>query len=190
MRHRQALFPLGVLTLLAALTFWLNHAIQRDAPPPSGRDRHDPDFIVENFTLKHFDESGNLKHTMHAAKMVHYPDDDTTEVSRPNMSFTGRAEPTHVHANHARLSADGEEVVLIGDVVVVREAGKQRSPLNLMTSLLKVYPDEEIARTDAPVTVKQGNSVISGVGMDANNVTGVATLRSRVTGTISNKGRS
>ncbi len=188
MRPRsQTLFPLGVLTLLAALTFWLQYAIQPPEAARDGKNRHDPDFIIQNFTLKRFDQKGELQHTLTAEKMVHFPDDDSTVVTHPYVIFTGREEPTRVRANQALVSADGEEVVLVGDVLVTREGSAQREEMSLATSVLTVYPDDEISRTTAPVTLRRGKSVVNGVGLEANNITGIASLHSQVRGVIEPK---
>jgi hypothetical protein len=44
----SSLFPLAMLLLLAALTFWLNRVIQGEAP--RGPQRHDPDYWVEGIS--------------------------------------------------------------------------------------------------------------------------------------------
>lgn len=180
----QALFPLGVLTLLAALTFWLENAVHGPEARKDGKNRHDPDFIVENFTLKRFNAEGNLQHTLRAVKMIHYPDDDTTTVDQPDLAYTGGAEPARARAKQALVSPDGEQVVLVGDVVAVREAGDQGDATTLTTSVLTVFPDDEISRTGEPVTITRGRSVIHGVGLEANNLTGIASLLGQVRGTI------
>ena len=39
----SALFPLGLLGALAALTFWLSRAVELPEPDRSGQFRHDPE---------------------------------------------------------------------------------------------------------------------------------------------------
>lgn len=180
----QAIFPMAVLTLLAALTFWLERSIQPAQVHGDGKDRHDPDFIVENFIFKRLDPTGHLQHTLQAIKMTHYPDDDSTEVDRPRATMYGRDAPAHATGDKALVSSDGAEVVLIGNVLVRREASAKSEPVTLATSVLTVFPDDEIARTTEPVTLTQGSSVMHGVGLEADNVSGVFSLLSKVTGTV------
>ena len=86
MKDRGAsLFPLAMLVLLAALTFWLNRLIQDDKP--RGPQRHDPDYWVERFEVRRFDIDGQLQHTLVGDKLVHYPDDDTAIVTAPHISY-------------------------------------------------------------------------------------------------------
>jgi hypothetical protein len=58
MKDRFAsLFPLAMLVLLAALTFWLNRVIQGDNP--RGPQRHDPDYWVEHFEVRRFNPTAS-----------------------------------------------------------------------------------------------------------------------------------
>ncbi|MGH8721571.1 MAG: LPS export ABC transporter periplasmic protein LptC, partial [Burkholderiales bacterium] len=71
------LFPLVLMLALALLSFWLERAARQE-PAPSVLERHDPDYSVEQFTITDFSRAGAPESTLSAAKMVHYPDDDTT----------------------------------------------------------------------------------------------------------------
>lgn len=177
-----ALFPVGLLGLLAALTFWLEQATQ-EQPSRDGRSRHDPDFVVERFHVRRFDTEGTLQHSLVAQKMLHYPDDDSTEVVAPRLTYH-RTPPTVVTSDTAWLSADGKQVRLDGDVRVVREALGSRPATTIATSVLHIVPDDETARSDAPVTITQGRSIIAGTGLEADNKIQTAVLLGRVRGTI------
>jgi LPS export ABC transporter protein LptC len=52
-----------------------------------------------------------------------------------------------------------------------------------------VFPDDEVARTTAAVTITQGASIIRGVGMDADNKTQIYRLHNQVNSTIEKKQR-
>ncbi len=56
--------------------------------------------------------------------------------------------------------------------------------MTFASSELTVYPDDELARTSAPVTLTQGRSVVSGVGMEADNLKRIFQLHDRVRATI------
>lgn len=181
MRDRIAsLFPLLLVILLAAMSFWLNRIIQGDNP--QGPARHDADYIVEQFSVRRFDINGELQNTVTAEKMLHYPDDNTTEVSLPHVSYH-KAPPTDIFARAALISHDGKQIDLIDDVRVIRQTGNNEASL-METSKLSVFPDEERAQTQEPVVFTQGKSVIKGSGIDIDNKIGVVVLTGRVTGTI------
>ena len=177
-----SLFPLAMLVLLAALTFWLNRVIEDDRT--RGPQRHDPDYWVERFEVRRFDSDGKLQHTLVADRLLHYPDDDTTIVTAPAITYHQQA-PSEVTARMAYIGKDGKEVDLVDNVRVVRHSATGDSPPTVLeTRALKVFPDDEKARSRDPVLVTQGDSVMRGSGLDLDNKSGITVLHGRVTGTF------
>jgi lipopolysaccharide export system protein LptC len=177
-----SLFPLAMLVLLAALTFWLNRVVQSDNP--QGPLRHDPDYWVERFELRRFDIEGKLQHTLVADSLLHYPDDDTTIVATPHITYH-QQNPAEIFARMAYIGRDGKEVDLTDEVRVIRHGAKDGVPPTVLeTRTLKVFPDEERGHTSDPVVITQGMSVIHGSGLDIDNRSGITVLRGRVTGTL------
>lgn len=183
-RNVQQALPLLILILLVGLTMWLERATRVDDRPSSGKSRHDPDVIVDNFTVRRFDPSGQVQHTLTAQQLRHYPDDDTTELDKPLLLYRGKQSPTRISAERALLMKDGNEAILRDNVRVLREASPGNPEMTLETSVLNVYPDDEIARTDKPVKLTQGKSVAHGVGMVADRVKQTYILESRVKATL------
>jgi lipopolysaccharide export system protein LptC len=64
------------------------------------------------------------------------------------------------------VTRDGEEAFFHGDVLVVRAATAEREQLQVRTDYLHVLAEQNIARTDRAVTITEGRSVLSGVGME------------------------
>jgi lipopolysaccharide export system protein LptC len=188
MRHRGSPLPLIIVGALVGLSFWLQSVSEVPAGDRSGRGRHDPDFIVENFTLRRFDTAGELQHTLVSQRMEHFPDDDSTHVDKPQVTFHSTP-PMRLSADTARLSKDAKEVRLEGNVRLVRSGGKDATGMDTVvaTSMLDVFPDEERARSDAPVTITQGRSIVNGTGLTADNRVKIITLGGPVRGTIERK---
>ncbi|MCX7161691.1 MAG: LPS export ABC transporter periplasmic protein LptC [Betaproteobacteria bacterium] len=183
MKDRAAsLFPLAMLVLLAALTFWLNRVIQGDSP--RGPLRHDPDYWVERFEVRRFDPEGKLQHTLVADKLLHYADDDTTVVTTPHITYHQQP-PSEITARMAYVGQDGKEVDLVDDVRVIRHGAAGDSPPTVIeTRTLKVFPDDEKGRSSDPVVITRGRSFMKGSGLDIDNRSGITVLRGRVTGTL------
>ena len=159
-----ALFPLLVLGALAAATFWLEQAGQSDPGAPRAKDRHDADFWVDGVHMRGFDTSGALHHELTANRLEHYPDDDTTMVIEPRLNYLENRRMSAT-ARRAWVDRQGDHVLLEGDVEVIRPGEKPGSPETVATTTrLHVMPDEEKAHTDVPVTIRQGQSVITGQG--------------------------
>ncbi len=82
MTRFSQLFPLLLLAVLAGLTFWLDQAVQ-EGVHGNGAERHDPDYIAEKIIAHRMDANGDIKHTLYAERMTHYPDDDSTHLVSP-----------------------------------------------------------------------------------------------------------
>lgn len=178
----SVLFPLLVAGVLAALSYWLEIASRQPLALES-RARHDPDYTIEDFELRRYSPEGALQHTLRARFLQHFPDDDSTEVLSPWMVWH-RTPPTTVSAQKARMDGEGKHIRLQEDVRVVRGAANGKEDTVLLTSSLDVFPDDEIVRTREAVTIRQGPSVVTGVGLEANHQTGIAVLDGPVRGTF------
>jgi lipopolysaccharide export system protein LptC len=178
------LLPLLLLTLLAALTFWLENVTHIEDGRSDGKGRHDPDFMVDNFTVRRYNLSGNIQYVLTAPRMLHYTDDDSTEVGSPKMTYYNDDRRTRVTAGKAWLSKEGKEIRLFDDVVLVREAMPDSAELVVTTGELLVYPDDDIARSNQPVTITQGGSILTGSGLETDNRSHVFKLLGRARGII------
>ena len=176
------LFPLGLMLALALLTFYLERAVRDEEGHPALR-RHDPDYVVSNFTTTTFNRDGATEGVLSAARMVHYPDDDSTELVRPRLVQSKPAEPRlTVTADRGALSRDGDEIFLYDNVVLVREPEPGRPAARLTTSFLHVVRDRSLVRTDRHVDIVEDRRRLSGRGMEYNNELRSMVLRENVRG--------
>jgi lipopolysaccharide export system protein LptC len=179
-----AAFPFLLLAALAALTFWLDRVVQPPARAGDGASRHDPDYIVDNLSAFRTNVSGKAVYTLSAARMEHYPDDDTTFLTRPRfVNFRSTEAPVTITSSEALVSSNGENVYFKDDVKVTRAAYGTSSEMVMRTTYLHVVPDEGIARTDRSVTITDAITVVEAVGLELNSETRVLKLLSRVRGT-------
>lgn len=177
------LFPLALMLALALLTFYLERTVREEQAGAPALRRHDPDYVVSNFTATTYNREGAPLTVLSAARMVHYPDDDSTELFAPRVVQTKPAEPRiSVSAERGALSGDGEEIFLYDNVVLMREAGAGRSAVRLTTSFLHLLRDRSLARTDREVTIVEDRRSLSGRGMEYNNDTREFTLHADVRG--------
>src|SRR5882672_508479 len=171
-----------LVALLAALTFWLDQIAQ-----PSGRgtggSRYDPDYVVEQLSAVSLSGAGTASYTLAAAKMVHYPDGDTTLLTTPKFVSYGSAKaPVTITSSEAVVSANGQHVYFQDDVRVTRAAHESASELLVKTSFLHVIPDDNLAMTDRAVTITDATGTVAAVGLELNNETRVLKLLSNVRG--------
>lgn len=160
-------FPLVLALLLAIITFWINLTVEQQGPKIDGSDRHDPDYIMNKFVNTQTDTTGKLRYVLAAAEMVHYPDDDSTVLQRPRFTqYTIDKPYTQIEGLRGYVSSNGEQVTLVDNVKVTRQAFDGKGEMQISTEKLDILPNQDIAKTDAPVVIMQApKTVIHATGM-------------------------
>jgi lipopolysaccharide export system protein LptC len=177
------LFPLLLMLALAGLTFWLELMVREEEGLRQSSRRHDPDYVVDRLMHTRFNAQGAAESMLAAEKMLHYPDDDSTDLVAPRLMQTKASQPrVTVTADRATLSQDGEELFLYDNVLVVREARAGQPEARMRTSFLQVARAQSVLRTDRDVVITEADRVLSGRGMEYNNDTKQFYLRERVRG--------
>jgi lipopolysaccharide export system protein LptC len=167
---------------LALLTFWLDRVVREEVRHPSLR-RHDPDYIVERFSITSYDREGRTESELSADRMLHFPDDDTTELVKPRVVYTKARQPRVVlTAERGALSQDGDEVFLHGDVLLVRDAGANYPEARMRSEFLHLLRDRSLVRTDQEVSVVEPRRSLFARGMEYNNETRELLLSGQVRG--------
>ena len=173
-----AMFPLVVMLLLAMLTLWLAKTIGIEGWIESPQPSRDPDYIVERFALTRLSETGVPRYVLTSEKMVHFPGDDSSHLTRPVLRQAQQDKPElFIRADRGVITAGGD-VAHMHDNVEILRAADTRGPatrssgqLRVTTSYLRVLPDADLADTPAPVRIEQAGSVLTGIGMEFDNRT-------------------
>jgi lipopolysaccharide export system protein LptC len=171
----------GILTLvlLAAVlvsgwSVWTHRAAEPPGGPASGRS----DYQLYDFQLVVLDDQGDESFTLRAPQLARQPGDETLELESPLFLFPGKDAPAgdasgerwEVRSRRGWVSADGDEVRLLGDVRALGPAsGGARTMLE--TERLNVFPQTDLASSDQRVTIVNANSVIRGQGLRVNLAT-------------------
>ena len=176
------LFPLLLMLALALLTFWLERAARIEQGHPSLR-RHDPDYIVQNFRIVSYGATGASESMLSARKMVHYPDDDSTELLAPRALQTKVGEaPMTLTAERGALSQDGEDTFLYDNVLLVRSAIPKLPEMRMQTSFLHIVRSRSLVRTDKEIAIREDGRYLTGRGMEYDNGARLLQIRSNVRG--------
>lgn len=161
---------LGILTVLAGWSWWLT---QEDiTPAPQSRETGSDDglaYYVRDFTIVTMNPAGQLTRSLSSESLNHFLTTEITLLDKPRLKIfaIGDSPEWRLRANHGRVSGDGEELFLSGDVKIDRESRAEDLPLQILTSEITIQPDKDYAETDAPVSITQGDSKISSTGMQA-----------------------
>lgn len=186
-RSGSALLPLAVLAALAGFTFWMERTSQETETAPRGKDRHDPDFWITNLTLHRYDADGLIKNTLNAKRLEHYADDESSRAFQASMEMFGDRKSTAT-ADTAWLDKEVKNVLLEGNVRIVRPGLRKEPETVITTEVLHVARDDDYAYTKSPITITQGRTIIHGAGgAELNNKTQIAVISGPVRGIIDRK---
>ena len=180
----HSLFPLVVLTLLAGVSVWLDRVTQQEPVARADKTRHEVDFSADKITLHRFDPTGKVQYILVADSMLHYADDESSELKNPRLNYLNRPEPVWVESRFASVNKDGTTVVLTDQVLVRRAAHAGKPESTLRTEQMTVWPEDEKMRADKPVTLTQGQTVINAERMESDNIIGEVRLQGQVRGTL------
>lgn len=151
--------------------------------PEPDKSRHDPDMIVENFIARQLGIDGGERYTITAKRMIHFPDNDSTDVEEVQFSAKEKNQaPLVVTSTRAKLTGKADEIFFLDNVRLVREPFQTFQRLVGQTTYFHVIPDLGVGSTDQTITLQEGENTMTAAGMEINNKTRVATL-SRVRAT-------
>lgn len=144
MAERRKLAVAVVLMALVPVTWWL----AREAPQPLGvlnaKGRHDPDYIIENFTATEMDERGTPKYILTANRLTHYPDDDTAHYVKPILiQYQPNGLRVTTRGDEGVMPGDGREIVMAGNVRVTRAGDSAAVGGEISTERLRVELDRQ-----------------------------------------------
>ncbi|WP_426115602.1 LPS export ABC transporter periplasmic protein LptC [Massilia sp. PWRC2] len=179
--HRwQVSATIGAGVLLALGSFWLVEVINRGDFASSSVARSEPDYIVDNFSVVKMTADGKPRYIVAGDKLTHRPDNDTADIVLPVVqSLSPPLPPMTMTAANGRIDQTKNIVDMMGNVLVERPASNQGPHLRLKTEALTILTDEDKLRTDLPVEMLQGDTVVTGVGMLADRAAGQIDIYNR-----------
>jgi len=167
----RMLVIITVLLGLSGLAIWLQQSSGKQSSnvsPPTVSQKHSPDYFMEDFTLTSMNEKGTPNSILVSSKMLHYPDDDSTELDAPFMTMFGEiGKPWKIKADRGWVSGNNELILLSGNVRIDRLSGPNNRPVKLLTNKLRIHPESDFAETDQPVTMVSDKRHTSAIGMRA-----------------------
>ena len=183
--------PMACMVLVALGTYWM----VRSTPPPNAPAqpsvaRHDPDYFMEDFSVKTFDATGRVRSEVLGTRARHFPDTQWMEINNIQIrSFDDKGQLTTAHADLGLTNEDGSQVQLIGNAVVVREgtnnAGNASTPrLEFRGEFLHAFMTTEQIKSNKPVELTRGTTHFTADHLDYDNVEQLLKLDGRVRGTI------
>ena len=185
MQHGFRLYPLIGLTLIAAASLWLERSTRIDDPAAETALQTGPDFTASHTYTRSYAKDGRLHYELHAESLSHFPAQGSNQAERsllaqPRLMLNQADSRIRIDSALATVSPGGERVDFSGGVRIVRERTGDRVEQQLNTTALTVWPDVQRASSDHPVTLKQGRTQASALGLQVDNLLGTLELKGQV----------
>lgn len=167
----RLIIVVSVLTAMALGSFWVLQVLRHNADASlAAHPRTKPDYYVEQFSYVKMSDTGQPRYDITGDKMVHFPADDSFEVTHPVVTTLDKAKPPMtLRSKRAVIEDDNSKIHMYDDVNADRAAVGSAEAMHLKSEYLLLLPDDDIAKTDKPVEITMGQSVMTGTGMIANN---------------------
>ena len=178
--------PLILMGFLALGSWWLVRSMPAMVYVDENKPvRQDPDYRLENFSVKSFDTTGRMTREVLGDKARHYPNVDEMHIEKVRVcaeSETGVK--INAKAQNGIATGDGERVTMIGQAVAIREADAQSPRTELQGERILALPKEERLLSSDPVRITRGHDVFTAQTMNFNSKTGEYLLQGRVHGML------
>ena len=160
------LLAIALLSLITLGSWWLARQAGTGSdyrPPP-----HTPDYTLDRFSAVTTGPDGRPERRLSATRMVHFPDDDSTELTAPRMVFYDPPRPPwRVRSERGRITGDKSLVELQGRVEIDRRGDTGVAPMHIVTRDLRIRPEQEYAETDAEVDARSDGNRVRARGLQA-----------------------
>lgn len=181
MRDRiTMIIAIALLAIVTATSYWYSRVMRKPEsaePPRPGT----PDIVVDRVVLTQFDEQGRARNKLLGERLRHFAENDDIEITAPRLVSLRPDQPrVEARANSARVENAAERLHLNGDVVITRAAFAGQPEMRMTTEYLLVLPDEDRYRTDRPVKLTRGASMIRANAMDFDNIARIVILTGAV----------
>lgn len=156
------------LALVALITGWFSFMTSTEKENVIAKPAHKIDYFLKEFNALSLNETGHPKQRLEAQYLEHFIDDDSTELTEPDMVIYSPDKPDlEIDSETGYISSDGELILLNGPVNIHRQAQKGSPALNIDTENLRVHMNNNFAETDAYAIVTSGENRVEGDGLNA-----------------------
>lgn len=157
---------LAVLFLLLLATWLLADFAEQKEREIAVASVLSPDYFGLGYAKKEMDATGATKNELKAAKIIHYRNDGTTHFEQPRLILhNATTAPWVIQSQAGVLAADGDQLLLSGQVFISNDGSKQRKPFKLSTSALNIKLSTSHAQTSQWAQIISGSNKTEGIGL-------------------------
>ena len=174
--------PLILFAVLALGSWWLVRSMPEWVPPGLGPElRQDPDYRLDQFTVKAFDAKGRLTREISGQSAIHFPATQSLHINGIRLMAENEAGTRLTAQAQKGISREAEQqVILTGDAVAVRSTHAQAPRIELHSQTLTAWLQEERLVSNEPVRIIRGADVFTAQSLNFNIQSGQYELQGRV----------
>jgi lipopolysaccharide export system protein LptC len=162
---RQLLVILVLMLLAGGTRWWLTRMENVDGRT-GGLPEARSEYTLDNFELLVMDKQGLPSFQVESEHLEKLPADDSVVLQSPSMYLFADGEKTwRIDAQSGWIRQDGEELVLRGNVLMSK--GEEKERFIIRARNLRLYPQQELAESDEPVSLSRPGTAMRGVGLKA-----------------------
>lgn len=183
MPNKHIIFSIFIIIVVSAIA-WMSSSFYRTASIDTVKSVSLPDAIMEDVKATIMSKEGQIRMIVVTPKLVHYPKNDVTYFTSPQLTLYRGASPMPwlVNAIHAKAIYGVDQITFWDNVTINHEADSKNPPTLIKTDTLMVHPNKQTAETLDLITMIQPNTIIKAIGMYADMNTGNIQLRSQTRG--------
>ena len=157
-----------VLLVVAGFSYWALEKLTEDDANKLSKLAHYPDYYMENFTTLTMNQDGTPKNRLNAVYMAHYPDDNTSELHKPEFEiYRVDRPPIIITADNGWVTSNNDVILLSGNVYLHQNDEFGDLKVELIAEDARVLVDQKYAETDNAATLITKRSVTNSIGMRA-----------------------
>lgn len=178
--------PLIIMATLALGSWWLVRSLPELLPTDPDRPvRTDPDYQLQNFTVKNFDASGQLTRQIRGESATHLPQPNELHIQRIRIFAQNELGSQLTAEADQGISSDNDNrFTLIGNVRAVRQADARTPLTRLQGERLTAILNEDRLVSSLPVVITRQRDVFTSQTLDFNTRSGQYLMQGRVKATL------
>lgn len=170
-----------LIVIIAVAALWQMFSGQQDTLLSDLRPQQGVDAYMKDFTMQAMNADGRPAITVTATDMRHFMEAEHSELEQPDIRFVdSRRSQWRVTADKGSIDDLMQNMELQDNVNIRRDDDAEG--LRLLTDAISIDIENQVLRTDRPVKLQQGTTVLTSRGMLLDNRTGTLKLLSQVEG--------
>ncbi len=177
----KGLISFSLFIVIAIILWWSiteDFGANRQLQPTSNKPY--VDIFMTDFELTAMNDNGAPGYILHGSHLQQFNGSDDTEIEHPIFRLLQQNSQWKISADSAILNNKNKTIQLNNNVLMQQQNIEPAT--RIRTQSLLVHTDTQIAQTQAPVSIMQGQSHIKSNGMIFNNISGELELSSDVNG--------